>query len=84
MLSLKLLAGPAVALGLAGLASTAQAAPVAPLPIGTALAVNDSGVANVEKAHYRRHWHRRHYYRPGFSFYVGPRWGWGHRRWHHW
>lgn len=87
MRSLKLLAAPVLALGIAALAGTAEAAPVSPGPMTAPLAVNAGTSSAVETVHYRRYWHRHHrHHRPGFSFYVGPRWGWVHNahRHHRW
>lgn len=71
--------------------ATANAAPVGPL--GKAVSVEHT--TNLEQVrHYRKHrrYNRRGYRhrgygyyrgyraRPGFSIYIGPRYGYGHRR----
>ena len=86
-----LLAGPAVALGIVGLASTAEAAPAASGVVGLERAAPASA---VEATHYRRryyHWrHRPHYYgyhyrrHPGIYLYFGPGYRHRHYRRHYW
>jgi hypothetical protein len=83
------------ALALGVLAMPAQAAPAGGALTGNAAAAQEQGASLAEQVRHRcyrrhgqlfcpRHRYYRHYgYRPGFSFYFGPR-RHHHRHWRRW
>lgn len=57
----------------------AQAMPMARADIKAEQSVDVQKVWHRGHRHYPRRWHHRRHYRPGFGFYVGPRYGYRER-----